>query len=120
MSKEAKVDAAAFRALLIKRREELLGTAEQADESASTVELDQTKVGRLSRMDALQSQAMSKATNQRRDLELKRIGAALRRIDEEEYGYCITCGEEIAPKRLQADPTASLCIDCASKAEQAT
>jgi DnaK suppressor protein len=114
------MDTAAFKALLIERREELIGIAEQADESASTVELDQTKVGRLSRMDALQSQAMSKATNQRRDLELKRIGAALRRIEEDEYGYCIKCGDEIAIKRLQADPTAPLCIDCASKAEQST
>lgn len=114
------LDVEAFRTLLLKRRKELLGVAKQGDESAGTVELDQTKVGRLSRMDALQSQAMSKATNQRRDLELKRIGAALRRIAEDEYGYCIKCGDEIAVKRLQADPAAPLCIECASKAERST
>lgn len=112
------LDTEAFRSLLLKRREDLLGIAEQGDSSAETVELDQTKVGRLSRMDALQSQAMAKATNQRRDQELKRIGAALRRMDEDEYGYCLDCGELIAPKRLQANPAAPRCIGCASKAEE--
>ena len=115
-----KPDLAHYHSLLLKRRDELLDTVEQGDEAAGTVELDQTKVGRLSRMDALQSQAMAKATNQRRDQELKRIGAALHRIKEEEYGYCIECGDEIAIKRLRADPAAPLCINCANKAERST
>ena len=111
-------DTTVFRSLLLKRRQELLDTTEQGDEAAETVELDQTKVGRLSRMDALQSQAMAKATNQRRDLELRRITAALRRLDEGEYGYCLECDEPITPQRLQADPAAPLCIQCAEKKER--
>jgi DnaK suppressor protein len=110
-------ETAEFRSLLLKRQKALLSTAEQGENSAETVELDQTKVGRLSRMDALQSQAMAKATNQRRDMELRRIAAALRRLDEGEYGDCLGCGEPIAPQRLQADPAAPLCIQCAGKAE---
>ncbi|MHA1554164.1 MAG: TraR/DksA family transcriptional regulator [Alphaproteobacteria bacterium] len=78
------------------------------------VELDQQAVGRLSRMDALQVQAMALETSRRRGLELQRIAAALARIDEGEYGYCLECGDEIAARRLEFTPAAPLCIGCAS------
>ena len=106
-----------FRALLMERRAALREVAETGDDAAGTVELDQTRVGRVSRMDALQAQAMSKESNRRRGEELARIEAALRRIDEEEYGWCHECGEAIAPARLEIDPAAPLCIGCASRAE---
>ena len=77
-----------------------------------TVELDQQAVGRLSRMDALQSQAMAQAQARRRAAERQKIHAALKRIDEGEYGYCTDCGEDIEPKRLDADPAIALCLDC--------
>lgn len=96
-------------------REELQSTASTADESADVVELDQSKVGRLSRMDAMQAQAMAKASVARRELMLKKIEAALVRIDNDEYGYCLKCDEEINPKRLEFDPTATLCVACAEK-----
>ena len=103
---------------LLKLRAELRAIAELGDESAAVVELDQTKVGRLSRMDALQAQAMAKASGARREQMLRRIEAALKRIDDDDYGYCKECDEPINPKRLEFDPTAVLCIDCASKLEQ--
>lgn len=78
------------------------------------VQLDQQSVGRLSRMDALQNQAMAKATQARRDAEARRLTAALARMDEGEYGYCEDCGEEIARGRLELDPAATRCISCAS------
>ncbi|SHG59014.1 transcriptional regulator, TraR/DksA family [Cognatiyoonia sediminum] len=77
-----------------------------------TVELDQQAVGRLSRMDALQYQAMAQAQARRRAAERQKIHAALKRIDEGEYGYCTDCGEDIEPKRLSADPATALCLDC--------
>lgn len=80
----------------------------------SVVTLDQQAVGRLSRMVALQSQAMAKAEQARRDTEKTKLLAALRRIDEGEFGYCEACGDAIAPKRLALDPGARLCISCAS------
>jgi DnaK suppressor protein len=46
---------------------------------------------------------------------LLRIEQALRRIDEDEYGFCEECGEEIAGKRLAIDPAASHCIRCAGR-----
>ena len=103
---------------LLKLRAELQAIAESGDESAAIVELDQTKVGRLSRMDAMQAQAMAKASSERRERMLRRIDAALVRIDNDEYGYCKECDEPINPRRLEFDPTAELCIDCASKLEQ--
>ena len=105
-----------FRNLLLQRREALLDVAGTGREAADTVELDQSRVGRLSRMDALQSQAMSRETNRRRKVELSRIEAALQRIADGDYGLCVRCGEEIAEGRLLSDPSAPLCIDCASRA----
>ncbi len=98
-------------------RDELDRVADTGDDSAAVVQLDQTKVGRLSRMDALQAQAMAKASGQRRAVQLREIDAALRRIDDGSYGDCERCEEPIDPRRLDADPTARLCIDCASSSE---
>lgn len=102
---------------LLKLKAELLAVAESAEDSAAIVELDQTKVGRLSRMDAIQAQAMAQASVDRRDQMLGRIEAALKRVENDEYGHCQECDEPIAPKRLEFDPTVTLCITCASKAE---
>ncbi len=82
-------------------------------EGQKVVELDQCAVGRLSRMDALQGQAMAKATQARRAASRTRIRAALARIEAGEFGYCAECGEEIAPKRLELDPAVPTCISCA-------
>ena len=81
-------------------------------EGRKTVELDQQAVGRLSRMDALQSQAMAQAQARRRQVERQRIRAALLRLAEGEYGWCIDCGEAIAPARLAADPAVPKCAEC--------
>ena len=104
----------ALKERILARMQELDAEDELGAEGQSTVELDQQTVGRLSRMDALQNQAMAKATHTRRQAEKTRLQFALARMDEGEYGYCEDCGEEIAPKRLELDPTATKCIDCAS------
>ena len=107
------MDAAAAKKRLEALREELRTIERLSADDRSAVELDQTKVGRLSRMDALQAQAMAVETERRRKVEIERIGAALKRIDEGTYGDCVSCGEEIAPKRLELDPAVPTCIDCA-------
>jgi DnaK suppressor protein len=43
---------------------------------------------------------------------IKKINDTLAKIDADEYGYCESCGVEIGLKRLEARPTATLCIDC--------
>jgi len=111
-------DLTELRKRLRRLRDELESVAASGDESARVVELDQSRVGRLSRMDALQLQEMAKASGTRRIESLRKIDLALKRIDLDDYGYCQTCGEEIHRKRLEFDPTASQCIDCAEKAER--
>ena len=113
MSGASKIDLAAVQKRLLARQEELSRLTESSAEARRPVELDQTRVGRLSRMDALQSQAMSIETDRRRRVEIGRIDAALQRIEDGEYGYCLSCGEAVAPKRLEFDPTTPVCIDCA-------
>jgi DnaK suppressor protein len=98
---------------LFELRAELESIVETARDSAAIVELDQSKVGRLSRMDAMQAQAMAQASGQRREAMLRGITAALKRIDNDEYGYCVDCDEPIAAKRLEFDPTVRRCIGCA-------
>lgn len=84
-----------------------------AASNRSTVVLDQTSVGRLSRMDAMQQQAMANATSQMRQADIAQAEAALKRIKENEFGYCVECGDDIAPKRLAHNPTVATCITCA-------
>jgi DnaK suppressor protein len=116
MDDRPEVEPQAMRARLLARRAELRRLIEAGAESARPVELDQTRQGRLSRMDALQQQAMAQESERRRVAELQRIDSALRRIEEDEYGFCQGCGEPIAARRLELDPTALLCIVCAEKA----
>lgn len=111
------IDLAHFRALLQARLEDLQGL-ESAAQSRDSVELDQSKVGRLSRMDALQQQAMLDANRERGRRERLRIEAAFRRIEEGSYGYCAQCEEAIALGRLNFDPANPLCIACANKTGQ--
>jgi DnaK suppressor protein len=106
-----------FREQLMRLRDELAAAEEGGEEATKPVELDQTRVGRLSRMDAIQAQAMSVEVQRRREQQLKLIDAALHRIEEGVFGLCAECGEEINPRRLEIDPTTRLCIDCATKAE---
>jgi len=111
------MDIASYRQLLLQRKLELEDVADTGDAASATVELDQSRVGRLSRMDALQGQAMSQAAQQRRGEELQRIQAALRRMDDDDYGYCLQCGDEIAEGRLKIEPAVTLCIKCAEQSQ---
>lgn len=109
--------AAEMRERLLKLREELASLASTSERSAEVVELDQSRVGRLSRMDALQAQAMAQASGRRRATMLRKIDAALARIETADYGFCLSCQEPIDRKRLEFDPAAALCIACAASAE---
>jgi len=103
---------------LRRRRQELEEAREAQTRDGAPRELDQGRVGRLSRMDAMQQQAMGRAAARLAEVEIQRIITALNRIASGEYGYCILCDEAIAPKRLEFDPSLLTCIDCAQKAEE--
>lgn len=113
----SEAELAHYRARLEDRKAELQRTNASADEAQRPVELDQTRQGRLSRIDALQGQEMSKAAERRRQLELTRIESAFKRIESGDYGFCVSCGERIGKRRLDADPTTPVCIECAQRQE---
>lgn len=106
-----------FRRRLLEERAELEGMARVGESAAATVKLDQSRVGRLSRMDAMQGQAMSVELGHRRRARLHSIASALGRIESGEFGFCDECGESIGRGRLEFDPAADRCIDCATRAE---
>ena len=81
--------------------------------SSDIVELDQSKVGRLSRIDAMQSQQMALEASRRRQQRVLKVDGALQRIESGSFGYCFICDEEIDIRRLNADPTNTRCLGCA-------
>ena len=107
------IDLAKARGRLDARRAELEALSEDARDARATVALDQQAVGRLSRMDAMQGQAMAEATERRRRLDLQRIEMAERRLAAGDYGHCTQCDEEIPDGRLAIDPMAERCVGCA-------
>lgn len=118
MAKDQTIDLAAVRSELEALRERVMAATEHGAEAAQPVELDQQRVGRLSRMDALQGQEMARAAERRRGTEIRKIDAALARLDSDDYGWCVRCGEEIAAARLALDPAVPVCIDCAQGAAE--
>lgn len=100
------------------RLEERLKEIGQGHKPNSPVELDQSRMGRLTRMDAMQQQAMTQAASRLVQMEQGRIRTALDRLKSGDYGYCIQCDEEIAEGRLNADPSVLICIECARAAEK--
>lgn len=101
------------RAALTERLAELDRLDALSEDGRAPVTLQQDSVGRLSRMDAMQQQAMAQAEERRRGAERTRIKAALERLDEGEWGWCVTCGEEIAEGRLRNAPSVATCVGCA-------
>ena len=117
MSGMNETEAAAFRARIEARLAEIAAEEARGKEGQAVVTLDQQMVGRLSRMDALQNQAMAQAQAARRQQEAARLRAALQRLDADDYGWCEDCGEPIPEGRLKIDLTATRCISCASPAK---
>lgn len=107
-----KIDKSYLKQVLEKQKEKAIDDLTSYKESAKPVELDQTRQGRLSRMDAMQQQSMLRASIQRIELDLKRIDATLIRLDSDEYGCCIRCGEEIEWERLKINPSVVVCKEC--------
>ena len=109
----SKAERQAARRRLTEKQAQLRALAESTSAARKPVELDQSRVGRLSRMDAIRDQAMALEIARRREIERVRIDAALQRLDSGAYGECLNCGEDIAPKRLELDPATPVCIACA-------
>ncbi|MDO9600473.1 MAG: RNA polymerase-binding protein DksA [Azoarcus sp.] len=102
--------AAHFRAMLTSLKQELMEDIERTVHAMQ----DETTVFADPNDRASQESDMAlELRNRDRERKLiKKIDEALGRIREGEYGYCDSCGVEIGLKRLEARPTATLCIDC--------
>lgn len=103
-----------FRTQLRTMSAELEDLESRPNASADTVVLDQTSVGRLSRMDAMQGQQMALEHERRRNETTQQIKAALQRIENDSFGYCLKCDEQIAIGRLRINPTATRCVACSA------
>lgn len=108
------IDLKHFKQRLQARLEEITANRKSID----PVTLDQARIGRLSRMDAMQQQAMAQAAARLTALEERRIRIALERMASGDYGYCTHCDEEISEGRLRVDPGALTCIACAQAMEE--
>ncbi len=89
-----------------------LHSIEMLKNNSKIVELDQQLIGRLSRMDSIMDQKMSIAKLERQKLRLNQLELALNNIQNEGFGVCIDCGEDIEFKRLQLNPTVKKCFEC--------
>ena len=105
---------AEIREIILQKLAELEEQDRLGRDGQAVVELDQQAVGRLSRMDALQSQAMAKATQAQREIQVKALNAALKRMEDDDYGYCLDCGEDIPDARLKLNPAVLKCMSCAT------
>ncbi|MBT8465279.1 MAG: TraR/DksA family transcriptional regulator [Myxococcales bacterium] len=112
MSELSDEQAEALRLRLLELVDELERALQASASAAKPVVLDQSSVGRLSRMDAMQHQAMAKATRDKAELRLGQCKRALSAFDRGEYGLCLKCEEPIGYRRLLAKPEAPFCVDC--------
>jgi len=101
-----------FEELLLNAQADIMGVADILEHSSGVVDLDQSKVGRLSRMDAMQAQNMAMASQQRNEEYLEAISSALARIDEGSYGLCFGCDQAIPLARLRIAPESEYCVAC--------
>ena len=74
-------------------------------------------IGRLSRMEAINAKSVSEENLRQAELRITKLNAAIQRVNDDEYGICLNCEEEISSKRLQSIPEATLCIKCATGRE---
>ena len=94
------------------RIEELESLLGNDAEDTKPIEPD-VSIGRLSRLDAMQMQQMALEQHRRQEAELQKLKEAIQRIEDGSYGQCVMCRQPIAPARLEAQPDAILCINCA-------
>tara|TARA_B100001013_G_scaffold317438_1_gene225271 strand:+ start:4013 stop:4375 length:363 start_codon:yes stop_codon:yes gene_type:complete len=120
MEKLSNQQLAAIRKRLLQLEKNLSQQMEINRDAASIVALDQTSVGRISRMEAIQQQSIALSTRRKTCLRLKRVQAALRALADNGYGFCEQCNELIAFERLLARPEANLCISCQNHADTKT
>lgn len=72
-------------------------------------------IGRLTRMDAIQAKSVAEAVLNEARIRQSKLESALSRIDNDEYGICVDCEEDIPLARLELVPEALKCVHCADR-----
>lgn len=91
---------------------------EEAERTKSQLQEDMTNFADPNDRASQEEEFSLELRNRDRERKLlKKIEQTLYKIQEDDYGFCETCGVEIGIKRLEARPTADLCIDCKTLAE---
>jgi len=103
---------AELRTELVRQLTRLERSMKVTEEAARPVELDQTAVGRLSRMDALQNQALTKNLQERELIKYAQLEQALKRLESGTYGICSECAGPIPFERLLVFPETPSCGRC--------
>ncbi len=99
---------------VLRQLERLERSMRVTDEGLRPVELDPGAVGRLSRIDELQNQALTRNLREREQIQLGGLLRAFQRLEEGVYGLCIECGGEIPFDRLLVFPETATCVDCSA------
>lgn len=105
--------------LLQSNKAKLEQQLQDAESATDVVTLDQTSVGRVSRIDAMQQQSMAMSTRVKAQASLRKVLKALKRVESGDYGYCENCDEAIRFDRLKVQPEASHCLNCQDQLDQA-
>jgi DnaK suppressor protein len=101
-----------LRAELERQLKKLQRSMQTTDRVMKPVQLDQSAVGRLSRIDNLQTQGLTAGLQAREQARLGQILEALKRLDAGTYGTCVVCGEPVSFERLMVFPEAPNCTAC--------
>lgn len=101
-----------MRAILERELGKLERSMRVTDEAMRPVELDQSAVGRLSRIDSLQNQGLTRNLQEREQVKLALVVEAIRRLDAGTFGICTACGESIPFERLLVFPETPTCTGC--------
>lgn len=96
---------------VVRKLERSMRTTEEA---LRPIQLDQTAVGRLSRIDSLQNQGLTRNLQEREQAKLGQVITAFQRIEAGTYGLCVECGGDIPFERLQVFPETPTCTACGS------
>ena len=112
-----KKDLKKFKEILLKRKQEIIDSADTTkeegmgfdpDDLPDEVDLASTEAG----------QSLNLRLRDRERVLLKKINEALQKIEDETYGICIECGEDISVERLTARPVADFCVRCKEEQEK--
>lgn len=105
-----------FKAALNRQLNELLNQADLA--VTELVSQDGQEIENIDRASAHANQALKLKIRTRESLLIRKVRESLERIENNVYGICESCGEEISIRRLEARPVTSKCIECKEEEEK--